>query len=486
MHLAQAGSTLVGQDFINQTFDCPRLAVAVLQPRFRLCSRSAIRLQYQNDGMADEPSARIRLNLPVEIKIEGSSHAFTRGDDSSYVFDLGRLAPGAHGEVILRDTILCPATPDSMARACYAARIEPLSLCSRIDPATLAWDGAWLDATAQYIPARDVVRVTVRNRGAAMADSTPMTLVSTRTATYFSGKIKLAAGDSLAYELPPAMQGSISLSLRQTANCPLGSRSGLWHAGRGTARAFLNFGEGLLESYTVQACPSFRYSYDPNEKAVEPEGAIEPGTQLSYSIHFENFGNDTAYSVIVEDSLPAGLDASTLKVTASSHPCQLDLASDGAQAVAYFRFNPIKLTGKLQDSVLSKGQVDFTIRAKDDVRRGSVISNKANIYFDRNTAVVTPYAHSPIADNLAVANRARQEAGSGILLYPNPSKGSCLVRVKGADGSGRAVTVATLQGSVLLHHALPPDGSLRLEGLTPGIYMVRVEGYKPERLVIVR
>ena len=44
----------------------------------------------------------------------------------------------------------------------------------------------------------------------------------------------------------------------------------------------------------MQQCPSYRYSYDPNEKLVSPEGPVELGAELTYTIHFENYGNDTS------------------------------------------------------------------------------------------------------------------------------------------------------------------------------------------------
>ena len=485
------GSAVVGQDFINQTFDCPRLDLKVLSPRFRLCSKSRIVLQYQNDGVAEEPSARIRLNLPPEVRILNSNRPFRQDADSTYVFDLGRLGPGSNGELILQDTVACLRTPDSLARACYSARIEPLSLCSRIDPATLAWDGAWLDATAQYLPADDKVRITIRNRGAVMADSTPLMVLSNGLA-YLRGKKKLAAGDSLVVLVPPAIQGSVYVGITQTQNCPLGSNSSLFHSGRGKARAFLNFGSGLLETYTVQACPTFRFSYDPNEKLVEPSGEVEPGTTLDYTIHFENYGNDTAFAVSVADSLPAGLDISTLKLGGSSHPYTVTVDGNTTNPVLYFTFNPIRLTAKKKDSVQSKGQVQFSIRTKPGVARGTIIANRAFIYFDRNDPVITEYVKTPIAQ-LPITS-IRQQAGKeiGLVLYPNPAQSTCHISLRDAEGNNKALAAAqqrsfqlmTTDGRAVKTGAMRPDGSINLQGVKPGIYMVIIAGYRPERLII--
>lgn len=485
VHLPSSGSASLGNDFINQTFDCPRLDLKILEPRFRLCSRTMMQLQYQNDGVAAQPNARIRINLSEEVKILSANRPFTKDSDSSYVFDLGTLQAGHHGVIIMEDSIGCPAQPDSMARACYSARIEPLSLCSNIDPATLLWDGAWLDAVARYNPGLNKVRVVIYNKGTSMADSSTLKLVGPGV-WYRNGKFKLAAGDSLVTLCDPAIQGSIQLQLQQTVACPLGSTSSLFHSGRGLARSFLNFGSGLLETYTVQACPTFRFSWDPNEKLVQPEGNIEPGTELDYTIHFENYGNDTAYAVTVEDTLPSGLDVSTLKLGASSDKYELNIVGTENSPVLYFNFREIKLTGKKQDSIRSKGQLSFKIKTKADVARGSVISNRAHIYFDRNEAVTTEFVHSPIAQlGSVLENKQAQKSENRMILAPNPARGSAKIwftQVKA--GKAQTVRISTVDGKQV-EELTAFNGQAEVKGLSPGIYIVTSEGVKPQRLIVI-
>lgn len=483
-----AGSAALGNDFINQTYDCPRLDLKILDPRFRLCSRTSFVIEYQNDGVAPQPNARIRMNLPEEIRILSASRPFTKDADSSYVFDLGTLSPGQHGKITTVDTIACPLTPDSLARACFSARIEPLSLCSNINPASIAWDGAWIDAVAKYNPTTNKVRLVVYNKGNSMADSTMIRLTGPGV-IYKEGKFKLAGGDSLVFLAEPAITGSIQLRLQQPNACPLGSASSLNHSGRGLARAFLNFGSGLLETYTVQACPVFRFSYDPNEKLVDPQGDIEPGTELDYTIHFENFGNDTAYAVTVEDSLPSGLDVSTLKLGASSDKYQLELGGDLNQPVLYFHFREIKLTGKKQDSIRSKGQLSFKIRSRENVVRGSKISNRAHIYFDRNAAVITEYVHSPIAQlGTPTETQSRMHSKNRMILAPNPASGTVKIwftNSKAMVQNPIQVQIISLDGRDV--KKISYSGvETEVRGLRPGVYIVQSEGSKPQKLIIVQ
>lgn len=485
VHLTTAGTVELGKNFINQTFDCPRLDLKILEPRFRLCSRSYIELQYQNDGVADQPNARIHLNLPEEIRILSATKPYTKLPDSSYVFDLGNLPAGRWGKIRIEDTIGCPTQPDSMARACYSARIEPLSLCSNINPTSIQWDGAWLDAVARYIPALNKVRVVVYNKGNSMADSSAINLTGPGN-IYRYGKIKLNGGDSLVTLCEPAITGSIQLQLQQPNACPLGSNSFLFHSGKGTSRSFLNFGSGLLETYTVQACPVFRFSYDPNEKLVQPIGDVEPGTTLDYTIHFENYGNDTAYAVTVEDTLPQGLDVSTLKLGASSHPMSVEIAGTEANPILYFHFRDIKLTGKKQDSVLSKGQLSFQVGLRNEVERGTIIQNRAHIYFDRNEAVTTEFTHTKIAElGVFTASSPTQNGTKRMILAPNPTQGSCRV-IFGDRGEIRTVHVSHISGQHVKSITTQAGAEIEIKGLDPGVYVVNCDGYKPQQLIVVK
>ncbi len=65
-------------------------------------------------------------------------------------------------------------------------------------------------------------------------------------------------------------------------------------------------------------------SYDPNEKIGYPLGYndshdIEPGTRLTYDLHFQNTGTDTAFTVVIRDTIPAELDLCSLELGAGSH-----------------------------------------------------------------------------------------------------------------------------------------------------------------------
>ncbi|MEM6803078.1 MAG: hypothetical protein AAF696_16860, partial [Bacteroidota bacterium] len=66
-------------------------------------------------------------------------------------------------------------------------------------------------------------------------------------------------------------------------------------------------------------------AYDPNDKQASPSGNIPPsdiqqGQWLDYTIRFQNVGNDTAFNIVIKDTLDRKLDLGTLQMTAASHP----------------------------------------------------------------------------------------------------------------------------------------------------------------------
>ncbi|MCB0556652.1 MAG: hypothetical protein KDD02_24110, partial [Phaeodactylibacter sp.] len=62
-----------------------------------------------------------------------------------------------------------------------------------------------------------------------------------------------------------------------------------------------------------------------NDKQGFPRGYgdehyIYPGTDLEYLVRFQNTGNDTAFLVVIRDTLSEFLDIATVRPGAASHP----------------------------------------------------------------------------------------------------------------------------------------------------------------------
>lgn len=132
-------------------------------------------------------------------------------------------------------------------------------------------------------------------------------------------------------------------------------------------------------------------AYDPNDKQVEPKGSgeagfVAPGEPFTYTVRFQNTGTDTAFNVRVVDQLSDMLDLTSLEVLSSSHAYRLAIMDHNKLV---FHFDSIMLPDSTADFMGSQGYIRFRIKHVADASAGTVIQNKAGIYFDLNPPVIT-------------------------------------------------------------------------------------------------
>jgi hypothetical protein len=133
-------------------------------------------------------------------------------------------------------------------------------------------------------------------------------------------------------------------------------------------------------------------SYDPNDKSVMPlEDVATPYTDiysdLTYNIRFQNTGTDTAFLVVIKDTLSPFLDLSTFNVVSSSHPVMATLGVH--DRIATFTFENIQLPDSIIDEPASHGFVRYNIRPLSGLPDSTDITNTSYIYFDYNEPVQT-------------------------------------------------------------------------------------------------
>ncbi len=129
-------------------------------------------------------------------------------------------------------------------------------------------------------------------------------------------------------------------------------------------------------------------SYDPNDKTALTSSResseiyfIEGDEWIDYTIRFQNTGTDTAFNVVITDTLPPTLDPASLVIGAGSHPFTWEVRDDG---VLKFYFINILLPDSNVNEPASNGFVGFRIRPRLPLTAGTLIENVANIYFDFN------------------------------------------------------------------------------------------------------
>ncbi|MES2848342.1 MAG: T9SS type A sorting domain-containing protein [Bacteroidota bacterium] len=140
-----------------------------------------------------------------------------------------------------------------------------------------------------------------------------------------------------------------------------------------------------------------RGAFDPNDKQATPQlspSQVAYGDYIDYTIRFQNTGTDTAFTVVISDTLSDDLQTNTLQMIASSHTCKATVKDN----IVFFEFLNILLPDSNVNEPKSHGFVSFKIKPKTTVPVNTTITNKAAIYFDYNVPVITNTAGTLIKD----------------------------------------------------------------------------------------
>nr|MBP6732298.1 T9SS type A sorting domain-containing protein [Chitinophagales bacterium] len=241
-----------------------------------------------------------------------------------------------------------------------------------------------------------------------------------------------------------------------------------------TARISGPSGECDSTDNTQTSTQAVTNSYDPNEKEVMPAGDIydETTSQLTYTIHFQNTGNDTAWFVILKDTLSSYLEPASVVNIAGSHTItDFSISQTG---ILTWVFNPIYLVDSATNPEGSKGYVSFRVNKKAGLPIGTEIKNTAHIYFDYNDAVVTNTVNSRIADPNSIPG---VNAGSPISVFaaPNPFTQSTQLTVAGVTGAYN-FELFDVSGKQLkqINNITSPRFEIDRDGISAGVYFYSI------------
>ncbi len=186
-------------------------------------------------------------------------------------------------------------------------------------------------------------------------------------------------------------------------------------------------------------------------------------SELSYTIRFQNTGNDTAFTVQVFDTLTSTVDPNTFKMVAASHGYQLDFLGGN---VIRWTFNNILLTPQSVNDSLSQGFVQFKINAiLPTCACPFTVENNAAIYFDFNAPIITNTTQT----NFTYSGITSAQTLS-IKTYPNPTKDNFTIELEGeADFSLMDVT-----GKVLMNNKIQDKSTIELN-YPAGIYFYKIQ-----------
>ncbi len=205
-----------------------------------------------------------------------------------------------------------------------------------------------------------------------------------------------------------------------------------------------------VSEFTDTSSIIVRCSYDPNDKLVYPEGISEEkytliSDYLNYTIRFQNTGNDTAYDVVIIDTLCNNFDYNSFEVLSSSH----NLKVSNNNGIIEFRFDNIMLADSNISEPESHGFVKYKIKAKNGLSDNTVVENLAYIYFDYNPAVITNTTTNTLTYNLSKSIVEKVNLNSGAIVYPNPFNNKTSIKFENNNKDKYLLTVSDMTGKII-------------------------------------
>ncbi|MBX7224469.1 MAG: T9SS type A sorting domain-containing protein [Chitinophagales bacterium] len=218
-------------------------------------------------------------------------------------------------------------------------------------------------------------------------------------------------------------------------------------------------------------------SFDPNDKLVSPsglDGGLTAVTDRSfeYTIRFQNMGNDTAFTVIITDTLDTDFNLSSFEMVCSSHNYELSVRNNN---VLIWKFRNILLPPSNTNLTGSQGFVKYRFTPKEDADIGTIFTNKADIYFDYNTPVVTNETRNIFGVISGIHNHQHQQDIVS-KAYPNPTKNKLLIEFNNAEKQDVIITIYDIEGQQILQKTIREGFfSFDVHNLSAGTYLYTIE-----------
>ncbi len=468
----------VQADFaVDANYECVELQTEISSPLLRRCFDNFFVVNVCNNGTETAAGAYADLSMAAGFNpITDASLPFTTLSDDTYRFDLGDVGPGECVLFNFRSAISCDDVELGQT-LCYSVHAFPDTTCIQSAP---AWSGANVSVTG--VCEGDSVRFTIANTGTATMDGPQDYVIIEDDVMRQEGQFQLNPGQFQVIKVP-ASGATWRLETSQEPGHPFPgfpsvSLEGCTTGNDFSTGYFLMFPQYQAGYAVDEECQEVIGSYDPNDKRGLPLGfgpshLIRPNTPLEYLIRFQNTGTDTAFTVVVRDTLPAGLDAASIRLGASSHPYQFERHGDN---ILIFRFNDIRLVDSFTNEPGSNGFLSFTIDQQPDLDFGTAIRNSAAIYFDFNPPVITNQTDHEVGYVIGVVTLASEPGGqiNKAIVFPNPAPPGAVLQIRGEDvdnagwrlfdGSGRQWGEGWLEGRQLrLPRKGLPAGMFTLE-----------------------
>ncbi|MBI1225004.1 MAG: hypothetical protein GC192_07175 [Bacteroidetes bacterium] len=368
---------------------CPQLEVDIATTALTPCATAFYEVKYCNNGTATASAAELAVTLDSALAFVASQIPSSGQSGLTWFFDLGDVPVGDCGSFFIETFLDCDA---GLGRThLVTATVTPDAICLPPDP---NWDGSNL--MVQAVCEADSVRFTVENTGVGGMSTPQYSIIVEDQIIGRALEIQLGPGEFK--EVTHPVEGkTLRMEVPQTPGHPGESRPSVSIEACGNSTGFVTMfpqddadvfrsihaRENLLSPLANMAI-SF-------PKGIDNQHFIKQNTDIEYLILFQNTGEDTASTVVIEDTLSHWLDLTTLRQGAASHPYSMSVSNGG---VLQFTLENLGLPPATVNDSASIGYVKFRVSQVPDAPWDSLIVNSSGISFDFGQPVAKPqYFH---------------------------------------------------------------------------------------------
>jgi outer membrane protein assembly factor BamB len=473
--------TLAVDFALQPVVECPLMQVDISVPFLRRCFDNTYVVHYCNEGTLPADGAAVEVELDAYLSIVSAELPYQALGNNRYRFELGDVPINTCDFFRFTVYLDCDGTVLGQTH-CVEAAIFPDTLCLPLPAVVPVLE---IEASCSG----DSVYFLLQNLSPVDMAVPAEYIVIEDDVMFTPQPFQLAAGGTLlvaqpangsTYRLEVPQQPSLVESNQISATlegCGVNSAGGF-------STGFVNQFPLLTGSPFVDIeCRENIGAYDPNDKQALPRGYgplhyLKPDTDIEYHIRFQNTGTDTAFTVVIRDTLSAWLDPGSVKPGAASHPYRWQLSGEG---VLSFTFDQIMLPDSNVNEPASHGFVKFFVSQYLGNPLGIRIENRAGIYFDFNAPIITNTAfHTLGKDFVEIISSDDQgpgrPGGLSVRLMPNPASEWVSISVEGLAAPQSTFYLYYADGALALRQPFQgPLLHLPLAGLPGGIYFFFIE-----------
>lgn len=498
---------------INYTNPCPDVDISIYAPTLRRCfSNQKIYVSANNMNTATGIlySSFVDIELDPLLSLDFSSIPYVALGENVFRFQIGDLYPGQSENFYLSTTVSCNTFLNQTL--CMDANLYPVESCvlddTPSDPiindgiggtlsgfpqqCTLPWDQSslsvdgWCQGDSIYFS----ITNTGQPGGGDMECYSPMWVTIDGVVTY-TDSIMIPGGQTLILSYFGNGQTWI-LNAEQHPLHPGNSHPNAHVEACGdttnwTPSRVNDFPQDDADPVVDIYCGVVTGSYDPNDKTGYPVGQtvnnyIQPSQQLQYLIRFQNTGTDTAFTVVIRDTLDTDLNIFTVTPGVSSHNYQFRMYGP---RVLEWTFENILLPDSTTNQEASNGFVTFHVDQVPSLVPGTEITNDADIYFDFNDPITTNTTIHRIYEGFVevLSIEDLETEGKSLLVYPNPT--SNIITIKGKEGMNQSFSIFDQMGRIVFNGKLSGISTeVNLLNLSKGVYTLKIDGnFKPANVI---